>query len=39
MLDLLGPAQVRNVDQAVDALLDFDEYAEVREVTHFRRMA
>ena len=37
MLHLLGPAQVRNVDQTVDALLDLDEYAEVREVTHLGR--
>ena len=34
VLHLLRPAQVRNVDQTVDALLDLDEHAEVREVAH-----
>ena len=37
VLHLLGPAQIRDVDQAVDALLDLDEYAEVREVAHLGR--
>src|SRR5215469_3771199 len=34
MLDALGPAQVRNVNQAVDAVFDFDEGAEVGEVAY-----
>src|SRR5579862_2280695 len=34
MLDALGPAQVRDVYQAVDAVLDFDEGAEVGEVAN-----
>ena len=34
MLDALGPRQVRNVNQAVDSFLDFDEGAEVREVAY-----
>ncbi len=37
VLDLLGPAQVRNVDQTVDTLLNLDEYAEVGEVAHLGR--
>ena len=32
MLDALGPAQVADVYQAVDAVLDFDEGAEVGQV-------
>src|ERR1700739_2698299 len=34
MLDALGPAQVGDVNQAVDAILDFDEGAEVGEVAN-----
>ena len=34
MLDALGPAQVGDVDEAVDAILDFDEGAEVGEVAN-----
>ncbi len=34
MLDALGPAQVGDVDQAVDAVFDFDESAEVSEVAY-----
>ena len=34
MLHALGPAQVADVDQAVDAVFDFDEGAEVGEVAH-----
>ena len=34
MLDALGPAQVRDVHQAVDSVLDFDESAEVCQVAH-----
>ncbi len=34
MLDALGPRQIRDVHQAVDALLDLDERAEVGEVAH-----
>ena len=34
MLDALGPAQVADVDQAVDAVFDLDEGAEVGQVAH-----
>src|SRR5271157_4302384 len=34
MLHALGPAQVAHVNQAVDAVLDFDECAEVGQVAH-----
>ena len=34
MLDLLLPAQVRNMDKSVDALLHLDKQAEVGEVAH-----
>ncbi len=34
MLDALGPAQVGDVNQAVDAILDLNEGAEVGEVAH-----
>ena len=34
MLDALGPAQVGDVNQAVDAVFDLDEGAEVGEVAH-----
>ena len=34
MLNLLGPAEVRDVDQAVNALLDFNKYTEVGEVAN-----
>src|SRR5262245_1759034 len=34
MLQALAPRHVRNVDQAVDAFLDFDERAELGEVAH-----
>src|SRR5438309_425833 len=34
MLDALGPAQVRHVNQAVDAVFDLDEGTEVREVAN-----
>ena len=34
MLDALGPAQVRDVHQAVDAVFDLDERAEVSEVAN-----
>ena len=34
MLDALGPAQVGDVDEAVNAILDFDEGAEVGEVAN-----
>ena len=34
MLDLLGPREVADVDKTVNAFLDFNEYAEVGEVTH-----
>src|SRR5579863_5732542 len=34
MLDALGPAQVRDMDEAVDAIFDFDEGAEVGEIAH-----
>ena len=34
MLHALGPAQIADVDQAVNAFLDFDERAEIGEVAH-----
>src|ERR1700757_1276066 len=34
MLDPLGPAQVRNMHQTVDAVFDLDERAEVGEVAY-----
>ena len=34
VLDLLGPAEVRNVHQTVDAFLQFNKQAEVGEVAH-----
>ena len=34
MLDFLGPAEVRDVHQTIDALFQFNEQAEVREVAH-----
>ena len=34
VLDLLGPAEVRDVHQTVDAFFQFDEQAEVGEVAH-----
>ena len=34
VLDLLGPAEVGDVDQAVDALFQFDEGAELGDVAH-----
>ena len=34
VLDALGPAQVRNVNQAIDPRLDLDERAEGREVAN-----
>ncbi len=34
MLDALGPAHVRDVDQAVDLVGDLDEGAELGEVAH-----
>ena len=39
MFHLLGPAQVGDVDQAVDTLFDLYEYAEVGEVAHFGGVA
>ena len=34
MLDALGPGQIGDVNQTVDALFDFDEGAEVRQLAH-----
>src|SRR5215470_980370 len=34
MLDALGPAQVRNVYQTIDAVFDLDERSEVGQVAH-----
>ena len=34
MLDFLGPAEVRNVDQTVNSFFKFDEQAEVGEVAN-----
>ena len=34
MFDLLGPGEVGDVHQSVDAFLQFDEHAEVGEVAH-----
>ena len=34
VLDLLRPAEVADVDQAIDAFFEFDEDTEVGEVTH-----
>ena len=39
MLDLLGPRQVGDMHQTVDALLDFDEDTEVGEVAHLGHAA
>lgn len=39
VFDLLGPAEVGDVDQAVNALLDLDEHAEVSEVAHLGGVA
>lgn len=32
MLDALGPTEVRNMNQAINAFFDLDESAEVREL-------
>ena len=37
VLDLLGPAEVGNMDEAVDALFQFHEGAELRDVAHGAR--
>jgi hypothetical protein len=34
MLHPLGPAQVADMDQAIDAVLDFDERAEIGQVAY-----
>ena len=39
VFDFLGPAQIADVDQAVNAFFDLNEYAEVGEVTNFSPVA